>query len=50
MDKEDKPGLLQSTRRPFKSRDLDVSREVNRQGQRNRAISYHHMFVYTDLE
>ena len=38
MDKADKPGLLLSTRRPFKSRDLALSREVNRQGQRNRAI------------
>ena len=40
MDKEDKPGLLQSTRRPFKIRDLALSREVNRQGQRNRAILF----------
>ena len=39
MDKADKLDLLQSTRRPFKSRDLAFSREVNRQGQRNRAIS-----------
>ena len=38
MDKEDKPGLLQSTRHPFKSRDLALSRQVNRQSQRNRAI------------
>ena len=38
MDNADKPGLLQSTRRPFKGRDLALSREVNRQGQRNRAI------------
>ena len=41
MDKADKLDLLQSTRRPFKSRDLAFSREVNRQGQRNRAIGYH---------
>ena len=34
----DKPDLLQSTRRPFKSMDLALSREVNRQGQRNWAI------------
>ena len=39
MDKEDKPDLLQSTRRPFKSRDLALSLEVIRQGQRNLAIS-----------
>ena len=38
MDKADKPDLLQSTRRPFKNMDLALSREVNRQGQRNRAI------------
>ena len=38
MDKADKPDLLQSTSRPFKSRDLALSREVNRQGQRNRAL------------
>ena len=38
MDKADKLDLKQSTRRPFKSRDLAFSREVNRQGQRNRAI------------
>ena len=37
-DKADKPDLLQSTRRPFKSMDLALSCEVNRQGQRNRAI------------
>ena len=30
--------MLQSTRRPFKSMDLALSCEVNRQGQRNRAI------------
>ena len=40
MDKADKLDLKQSTRRPFKSRDLAFSREVNRQGQRNRAIHY----------
>ena len=38
MDKEHKPDLLQSSRRPFKSRDLALSRKVNRQGQRNLAI------------
>ena len=38
MDKADKLDLKQSTRRPFKSRDLAFSREVNRQGQRNWAI------------
>ena len=38
IDKVDKPCLLQATGRPFKSRDLALSREVNRQGQRNRAI------------
>ena len=38
MDKADKLGVQQSTRRPFKSRDLAFSREVNRQGQRNWAI------------
>ena len=38
MDKMDKPDLLQSTRRPFKSMDLALSREVKLQGQRNRAI------------
>ena len=38
MDKMDKPCLLQATGRPFKSRDLALSREVNRQGQRNRAV------------
>ena len=37
-DKADKPDLLQSTRRPFKSMDLALSCEVNRQCQRNRAI------------
>ena len=37
-DKADKPDLLESTRRPFKSMDLALSCEVNRQGQRNRAI------------
>ena len=44
MDKVDKPCLLQATGRPFKSRDLALSREVNRQGQRNRAI---HVLLYT---
>ena len=38
MDKADKHDLKQSTRRPFKSKDLAFSREVNRQGQRNWAI------------
>ena len=35
MDKADKLDLKQSTRRPFKSRDLAFSREVNRQVQSN---------------
>ena len=39
-DKADKPDLSQSTRRPFKSMDLALSREVKRQGQRNRAIKF----------
>ena len=38
MDKADKPDLLQSTRRPSKCFNLALSCEVNRQGQRNRAI------------
>ena len=38
MGKVDKPCLLQATGHPFKSRDLALSREVNRQGQRNRAV------------
>ena len=38
MGKADKLDLKQLTRRPFKSRDLANSREVNRQGQRNRAM------------
>ena len=41
MDKADKLDLKQSTRRPFKSRDLAFSREVNRQGERNWAILWH---------
>ena len=41
--------LLQSTRRPFKSMDLALSREVNRQGQRNRAI-YCHFIVSGDFK
>ena len=45
MDKEDKPDLLQSTRRPFKSRDLALSREVNRQGQRNLAITIQYTYI-----
>ena len=32
MDKADKPDVLQLTRRPFKSKDLAFSREVDRQG------------------
>ena len=41
-DKADKPDLLQSPRRPFKSMDLALSCEDNRQGQRNRAITTGH--------
>ena len=48
MDKADKLDLLQSTKRPFKSRDLAFSREVNRQGQRNRAIQIH-VFTYLNV-
>ena len=44
-DKADKLDLKPSTRRPFKSRDLAFSREVNRQGQRNWAI-HSHILVY----
>ena len=49
MDKEDKPGLVQSTRRPFKSRDLALSRELNRQGQIKRAIPYIHKHITRSL-
>ena len=45
--KADKPDLLQSTRRPFKSMDLALSHKVNRQGQRNRTI--HDSSIYIDL-
>ena len=38
-DKTGKLELLRSTRRPLKSMDIALSRKVNRQGQRNRAIS-----------
>ena len=38
MDKADKSDVLQSTRRPFKSKGLAFSHKVNRLGQRNRAI------------
>ena len=37
-DKANKPDLLLLTRRPFRSMDIALSREVNRQGQRNRSI------------
>ena len=37
-DKKDKPDLLQLTRSLFKSMGYALSREVNRQGQRNRTI------------
>ena len=51
MDKADKPDLLRSTRCPFKSMDLALSREVNRQGQRNRTISFlEHNAMLTPVE
>ena len=53
MDKADKLDLLQSTRRPFNSGDFAFSREVNRQGQRNRAIplrlTHAYYYLYVDL-
>ena len=48
MDKADKLDLNQSTRHPFKSKDLAFSREVNRQGQRNWAIRYPE-FILVDI-
>ena len=42
--------MCQSIRRPFKSMDLAFSREVNRQGQRNRTIPQHVYISYTDVD
>ena len=49
MDKADKLDLYQSTRRPFKSRELAFSREVNRQDQRNGAIPITISFISLTL-
>ena len=44
-DKADKTDLLLLTRRPFRSMDIAVSHEVNRQGQRNRFIHNPRLFI-----